>query len=245
MCVFGVIFALVYKSSALPQAEAMSFFSASSLEFTGSDMLTEWPGTVPTRLLSAEGSLRAEDSNPPPSLSSRSWSVFPPGKRWKQAQVKGAQKVERLGKLMFWRNLLIQTPQRIIFHTSLVLTPLRIVWNKESQPWLHVRFTWGYIYIYVFFQNINVKTPCPDMLTHLGMGLWNEYFWKTPPGDSNMCPLSTLVVESWPSNSRPHSRDSARRRQASVRRNLGEWEHVCLENARALYMHCMDIFIDM
>ena len=27
------------------------------------------------------------------------------------------------------------------------------------------------------------------------MGLWSEYFLKTPPGDSNMCPLSTPVVE--------------------------------------------------
>ena len=179
MCVFGVIFALVYKSSALPQAEAASFFSASSLEFTGSDILTEWPGTVPTRLLSAEGSLRAEDSNPPPSLSSRSWSVFPPGKRWKQAQVKGAQKVERLGKLMFWRNLLIQTPQRIIFHTSLVLTPLRIVWNKESQPWLHVRFTWGYIYIYMFFFRIlTLKHPAQTCWLIWGWGSGMSIFEK-------------------------------------------------------------------
>ena len=61
MCAFRVIFALVYKLSALPQVKAMSFFSASWLEFTGSNVLAGWPGSEPIRPLSAEGSLRAEE----------------------------------------------------------------------------------------------------------------------------------------------------------------------------------------
>jgi len=94
-----------------------------------------------------------------------------------------------------------------------------------------------------YFSPQNIKTPCPELLTHLWMGLWSEYFLKTPPVDSNVCPLSTPVVESWLSNSCPQSWDSARRIQVLVRRNLGAMrvcvfgEPTCIVYALFGYLH--------
>lgn len=88
----------------------------------------------------------------------------------------------------------------------------------------------------IFFQNIKARAPCPEMLTQLGVGLWNEYFWKTPPGVSNLHPLGTPVVESWAPDTWPQSWDSVRMRQALVRRNLGAMSGVWRTHLHGVYI---------
>ena len=84
------------------------------------------------------------------------------------------------------------------------------------------------------------------MLTHSRMGLWSEYFLKTPPGDSNMCPLSTPVVElaiqQLPKVLGFSQKDTG---FSEKKFRSNETVCVCLENPHALCMHCMDIFIDV